>query len=500
MIRLFGICLIVLTICGGNVYSDPIDDEIVELNCGKLRGEHRKNYIAFEGIPYAEPPTGLHRFQPPRPCTTQWEGIRNAKNPGESCMQWDHFIWTKDRLRGSEDCLFLNVYTSNVNPVEKYPVVVHIHGGAFMYGNGDFYGPDFLLTRHIVMVNINYRLGPLGFLSTEDDVVPGNMGLKDQNMAIRWVKENIARFGGDPERITITGYSAGGASVHLHYMSPLSAGLFNNGISHSGCALNPWVMAENPLEKAKILAGYVGCTMTNTTELVACLKDKPAEDIVRAVGHFQPFQYNPFSPFGAVVEPKSDTAFLSDSPISIIERGETLNTPWLVSGTEAEGIYPAGEFMVDIKYVEQLHKMWNELAPYVLDYNWTMSSDDQNALSERVRLHYLQSRAIDVDSLTDLIKMISDRMFLVGLQRAVRLQSERGKTVYYYYFRFHSAYGLENVMSQRDDIDLGVSHGDDVYLMYSTAVRLPKHQLNDDELVLQRKFLDLYEQFLSYNG
>ena len=108
-----------------------------------------------------------------------------------------------------------------------------------------------------IFVTVNYRVGPLGFMSTQDEVMPGNMGSKDQALALKWVRENIVHFHGDKDRITVAGFSAGGASTHLFFMSPLTKNLFRNGISHSGCALNPWVMQERAQEKAHKVAALL---------------------------------------------------------------------------------------------------------------------------------------------------------------------------------------------------------------------------------------------------
>lgn len=122
----------------------------------------------------------------------------------------------------------------------------------------------------------------LGFLSTEDEVVSGNMGLKDQSIALRWIHENAQYFGGDRKRITLIGERAGGASVHYHYMSPLSAGLFQNGISISGTALNSWALTKNPLETAKELGKKLNCPSQVSSELISCLKSSSATEIVNA--------------------------------------------------------------------------------------------------------------------------------------------------------------------------------------------------------------------------
>ena len=146
--------------------------------------------------------------------------------------------------------------------------------------------PHYLVKEDVLMVGINYRLGSLGFLSTEDDIVPGNMGLKDQSMALRWIKTHIKAFGGDPGKITIVGLSAGGASVHYHYLSPMSAGLFHSGMSFSGTALDCWTQTENSRGKAVRLAELVNCPTSDVRKMIECMKERPAQDLVNAQGEF----------------------------------------------------------------------------------------------------------------------------------------------------------------------------------------------------------------------
>ena len=142
---------------------------------------------------------------------------------------------------GEEDCLVLNVYSRDVGSPDT-AVMVWIHGGAFILGDGgtDAYGPEFLLDKDIVLVTINYRLSALGFMSMGDDVMPGNLGLWDQRLALQWVQDNIGSFGGDKNKVTIFGESAGGMSVMFHYFSSQSKGLFHKAISQSGTPISPF--------------------------------------------------------------------------------------------------------------------------------------------------------------------------------------------------------------------------------------------------------------------
>jgi carboxylesterase type B len=267
-----------------------------------------------------------------------------------------------------------------------------------MFGGGKFYGPEIIMkSQDMILVTINYRLGVLGFLSTEDEVIPGNFGLKDQVEALKWVQRNIGEFNGDPSQVTITGFSAGGASVQLHYLSPLTDGLFNNGISHSGNALNPWVMMENGKQKAHQVADYMNCSSDHAS-LLACLREKPAENLVMLAKKFQPFMYNPFSPFGVSVEPESDSAFLTDSPLNLLKQGKFKNLPWLLSQTQDEGLYPASEFYDDA-ILKQINDEWNELAPFILDFNGTTADDAEKLkISKEIRKFYLGNREISKDN------------------------------------------------------------------------------------------------------
>lgn len=215
-----------------------------------------------------------------------WEGERLAIKDAPICLQRDPF--RRDMiLDGSEDCLYLNVYTPERPRTNgSLPVMVWFHGGGWQCGSGisSFYGPDFLLDHDIVLVSANFRLGPLGFLSTETLDCPGNNGLKDQLEVLHWVRANIASFGGDPNSVTVFGESAGGASVTYHMLSEKSRGLLHRGIAQSGTYFNPWAQPAHKgvaAGRATKLAQIVGCGNAGEwPEKLECLRKKPAEDIV----------------------------------------------------------------------------------------------------------------------------------------------------------------------------------------------------------------------------
>lgn len=173
-------------------------------------------------------------FQAPGP-PPKWEGIYKAIYEIYECPQYTFL-----GVIGSEDCLKVNVYVPVFPKAKPHAVMVYIHGGSFILGNGGklIYGPGFLVQKDVIVVTFNYRLGPLGFLCLRIKEAPGNAGLKDQIAALKWVKENIAAFGGDPDNVTVFGESAGATSLSLLLLSEASAGLFNRAIVQSGSALS----------------------------------------------------------------------------------------------------------------------------------------------------------------------------------------------------------------------------------------------------------------------
>lgn len=208
---------------------------------GKLQGRHAEGLSVFQGIPFAAPPTGALRWREPQP-VQPWNGVRKADAYAASCMQKTGMPVSAGGTTGplSEDCLYLNVWTPSTGPAGKRPVMVWIHGGALVYGSGNvpLYDGTALARRGAVVVTINYRMGALGFfthpaLDGGRAAAPANYGLLDQIAALRWVRDNIAAFGGDPGNVTIFGESAGAQSVLALYASPLAKGLFHRGIAQS---------------------------------------------------------------------------------------------------------------------------------------------------------------------------------------------------------------------------------------------------------------------------
>lgn len=201
-----GIVYMIVTSASENICN--IDTELGWIQGKSLRTiSENKTFCSYRGIPYAKAPVGNLRFRPPQPIDGWKPRILSAYNYGPSCYAYENPI------EQSEDCLSVNVFVpNNLNPNETIPVIVFIYGGAFFKGHSTdvMYGPDFLVERDVIFVTFNYRVGTFGFLSLGTEKFSGNMGLKDQQLAMKWVYEHISAFGGDNQQITLMGHSAGG--------------------------------------------------------------------------------------------------------------------------------------------------------------------------------------------------------------------------------------------------------------------------------------------------
>ncbi|XP_044018145.1 venom carboxylesterase-6-like [Aphidius gifuensis] len=474
---IFKLLIVTIWACSILINASPI----VKIKNGTLEGsimksKNGRNFYSFRGIPYALPPIGELRFKSPKPATS-WKGTRSAKKDADMCIQVNSYQKNNllDKIIGSEDCLYLNVYTPELptlnteNISKKYPVMIWIHGGGWLEGSGhsDCHSPIYFLDHDIVLVTINYRLGPLGFLSTQDIVSPGNYGMKDQVQSIRWVKENIDAFGGDPNSVTLFGESAGGASIHYHMMSPLAKDLFHRGISQSGTALSSWAFnnEKTAIENANKLGKYLNCPISNSENLIACLKNKNASDIMDTDSIFKIFSIDPIMPFRVVIEPKHPGAFLTEDPVELIKNGQVRDTPWMTGITSHEGAPPVFFLYNSDDLIKSLNDKWQELAPTTLMYQQTHDEKYHNEMAKKIRKFYLKNKIIDDSSKSDLIDMYSDFWENFGTHLSVKYHLKHfGSSVFYYEFSYRGKTSLIETYGSKENY--GVSHTDDLMYLF----------------------------------
>lgn len=305
----------------------PTDPAVVQTATGALHGVVAPDHRLFAGIPYAAPPVGPLRWQPPTPALP-WQGVRDATRFGPRCMQ-DPTADPEFGRQTDEDCLTLNVWTPPTGG-DKRPVMVWIHGGAFINGSGGIYDGRWLANRgNVVVVTLNYRLGALGFLAHPALGPPGdvgNYGLADQQAALRWVRDNVADFGGDPDKVTVAGESAGGMSVCDHLVAPDSAGLFRAAIIQSApCQAQ---VSLPVAEKSSLdYAAELGCG--DPQSAAQCLRGLPANKLRTPVWYYRVGD-------DSLSGPVTGTKSLPVDPITAIADGHAARVPVMIGTNRDE--------------------------------------------------------------------------------------------------------------------------------------------------------------------
>ena len=382
----------------------------VVINSGPVIGRAYDGAQEFLGIPFAAPPTGDLRFRAPMPVSA-WSTPRMATQYGPSCPQLD----TAGRLTVDEDCLNLNVWVPE-GAGERLPSLVYLHGGAFYNGSGSeprFHGARLAKRARAIVVTVNYRLGPLGFMSHPAQareqnlpVAPSN-GLLDQQAALSWVQRNIAAFGGDAGRVTLFGESAGAWSVCAQLASPGSRGLFSRAIVQSGaCSGALYFDGAAAATQAEALSAALGCT---GREALACLRAATPEALFAGLAPRRHMLLTPGVWWGPVV----DGRVLPSLPMTALRNGEFAKVPLIIGWNRDEGlIHTLGFSAVSQGEVDE----------------FVRGVFGENAVAP-VSARY--ARADPKAALTDII---TDGIFACGARRAARAVSQQGVPVFLYEF------------------------------------------------------------------
>jgi para-nitrobenzyl esterase len=365
----------------------------------------------FKGIPFAAPPVGDLRWQPPQ-AVKDWTAVRKADQFGPRCMQRPIFGDMGFRSNGmSEDCLYLNVWTPAKSGNELLPVLVYFYGGGFVAGDGSEarYQGESMARKGIVALTVNYRLGVFGFFAhpelTKESPhhASGNYGLLDQNAALRWVRQNIAAFGGDPKKVTIAGESAGSISVSAQMASPLSKDLIAGAIGESGSIIG--ALSAVPLDEGE-QKGIKFATSVGATSLAA-LRAMPAEKLLEATGR-------PGTPFPS---PTIDGYLFPKSPPEIYAAGEQAHVPLLVGSNSEE-----------IPYMGVL----GQEKPTLENYRKALQKLYGDKAGEVFKLYPASTDAEVLDAAQDLA---SDRFISYSTWKWLDLAAKTGgKPTYYYLY------------------------------------------------------------------
>ncbi|MBI3786464.1 MAG: carboxylesterase/lipase family protein [Deltaproteobacteria bacterium] len=391
---------------------------------GELRGREKEGALLFASIPYAAPPTGARRFRPPQP-HDGWQGVRDATRFGPAAPQpREEGLTASPEVRWDEDCLTLNVCTPAVDD-KRRPVFVWIHGGGFRTGQGAipwYNGTSFALRGDVVTVSLNYRLGALGFAHIEEIggtqyANSGSNGILDQIAALKWVRENIAAFGGDPERVTVGGESAGGMSVGTLLGCPAAQGLFQGAVAQSGAAH----MTLSSAQGAELGQRFVAAVGAGTIDdLIAA----PVERILAAQielerqsrsGNLRPAGGQGIG--GMPFQPVVNASMLPQSPIAAVRQGLASKVRVLVGTNRNEmTIFPIGA--TDEGRLQRIA---------------ARTFQDGSAALEAYRKEWPDAGASDL-----LLAIMTDRLFRIPAVRLAEAQAACGGTAYQYLFTWRS--------------------------------------------------------------
>ncbi|MEU6001354.1 carboxylesterase family protein [Streptomyces sp. NPDC047197] len=445
---------------------------LVRTDAGWLRGESTAEGRQFLGIPYARQPVGDLRWKEPRPVKS-WQGVRGATAFGNRCVQTASWDPGYENPSHTEDCLDLNVYAPEGRQSKQRPVLVWFHGGGLTAGAGEDVVPDVFARRTgSVVVTVNYRLGAMGFLAGKgldaeaSDRVSGNYGMLDQQAALRWVRANIGSFGGDRQRVTIAGESAGGRSVCTQLASPTAKGLYRAGIVQSGaygdCAARE---REEALTQGAAFAKKAGCPEPATA--LACLREKSAKEILAAQAGFD---------WG----PVAGGDFLPVQPEEAYENGSASRVPVLNGANSDEGrLFAYGQFDGQGKPLTE--------AQYPGALTRTYGAELGAELLERypVSEHASPTHAYAATQ--------GDKMFACTALRMDRTLAGRGP-VYAYEFADRTSPPFASIREAGRTFDFGATHVNEVqYLFKHFGLPTP---LDAEQRALARQMVQYWGSFI----
>lgn len=436
-----------------------------------------RTVFQFLNVPYAQPPINDLRFKKPVP-VRKWKDVYNATLYGPFCMQIRPSIFKQflPNLNMSEDCLSLNIYVpNNLNATGNKSVMIWIHGGGNVVGEAEMYdGSNLALTGDVIVVTINYRVGVFGFLTTGNQVLPGNNGLWDQLLAIKWVKENILAFGGNPNSITLFGQSAGSYDACTLMISSASEGLFQRVIGESGSCLRPAFIKRNGVDIMSKIARTARCPLPVTSATLTCLRQLPAGQLLNITN----IQLK-ISDFG----PTLDNDLLPDFPDRLLANKSSKSYELfssrdvLFGANSAEG----GLNLTNLRHISNInltagiptHVFCGEIVPEIIaKYFQTNNKTLINASCEFYKASALDKQAENT------INFIGDLKQITPLVQLLNYHIETPKSTYQYLFSHQSSFFRIPIPPWYK----GANHGDELAYVFGRVDMNPTIKPQDQAL------------------
>ncbi|XP_065203557.1 juvenile hormone esterase-like [Planococcus citri] len=465
-------------------------------------------FYAFLGLPYAHPPVGDLRFTNPIPYTIPWHDEYDATKQASFCIHSRlNFV-----IEGSEDCLYLNVYTPQLpsKNTTKLPVWFYIHPGRRLFGDPSTqrWGPHYIMDEPVIFVTAAYRLNSFGFLSMEDDVIPGNFGLKDQAAALLWIQRYISDYGGDPDRVTISGESSGGVDVSLHLSSPLSQPLFHRAIMQSGSHLNyrTVVKSGGSRRQAWKLASVVGCNkpyIKTSEDLLNCLRTIPAPLLTISIFFMMHDYILPHTYFGIVIEnSNSEGAFLTLHPI--LEMQNPSNKTIMMGTNTNEGHqkaiaifsppYPGKKLKLKIR--DHFLDDYQRLFPILFGFDHL---PNRIVVMEEIKLKYFSEKPLK-KSYHGIATAFG--ICTVQLNMIESALQYKGPKYFYHYdhlniISYKKMYDVQYNLHTNES--MGVVHGEEFRSIFHQEIMFPPVLDGEDRIVSER-VVKLWSNFVAYGN
>jgi carboxylesterase type B len=460
-------------LCTKTVETCTVDNVCFQGSVGVSNSQ--RQFESYQGIPYATPPVADLRFLSPEPY--QYKAGERVDVSGDSrvmCTQLVADSVTGELLPlGVEDCLKLNVYVPDTMDDVLLPVMVWIHGGGLETGSNNFvdYGPTRLLDKDVVVVSINYRLGPFGYLSLGSSTVPGNAGMLDQVLALQWVRDNIGYFHGDPSLVTVFGESAGSASIAYHLLSPLSRGLFQRGILQSGTALGlawgGYIPSHKALQYSQIFSANLHCPQGD----LACLQSKESSEVIMQT-FLLDIPGNALENFGTAWMPVMDAEFTEESflpgnPQDLLTSGQFNSDAEIIIGSNRnEGLlWMIGEIFDDSLYAN-ISADWDMYGPMrifnIADPN-DITPDDIEKARAFLKFYTGEEGSFEKQYFENLVDMFTDSFALFGIHQTMKAFVANDMKVFHYILTYEGEFSLLNIYGLPP---MGVCHADDLFYLF----------------------------------
>ncbi|XP_068630823.1 bile salt-activated lipase-like [Battus philenor] len=452
--------LSLFTLFAANLVDQPAPE--VTIAQGILSGKTSADGSFFEyiGIPYATTNSNT-RFKAPGP-PPSWSGVYKAVDEIHFCPQV-----LLINVIGSEDCLKVNVYVPAVRR-KPLPVMVYIHGGAFLFGGGGklFFGPDFLVKKDVILVTFNYRVGVLGFLCLRTKDVPGNAGLKDQIAALRWVKKNIAAFGGDPDNVTLFGESAGAASVSLLLATNSVDGLINRAIMQSGSSIAMWALNRNPLQVASLLAKSLGYDTEDPSKLHEIFSQVSYKELVGAKVEKPITKYldTPLLYLPCIEKSiPGEESVINDLPYNMLNK-KNKSIPLIYGTNSNEGYFIANQDTDE--WIEGI----NERYLFASDLQFE-SEEIAEMENLKFKKFYFDNEKISPNKLLNLSEVYGHLYFKIPPILESEIMTEKTDArIYNYYFEYEGGRNFLKKISKFAK-EKGASHGDELFYLFNAMLQ-----------------------------